>query len=337
MPMRTLVAMLLLCAMSWAATAQAAGWDCPAPTGIAEPVRCGDATLAALEAQVTTLLTAASGKLSVPGRTQLRADQAEWRKYLAALCLGELQPGAGGVVDCLKQEYDRRRVGLARAVETAAGLTLRRNERFAARSPRAAEDAAHPVRTEIGWPEIDHATTPAQRRWNETVAKYAEQLATPLDPQDPDTDIEVDYRIESVGADLIQTVFSRDLYIHGAAHGDDMTVSSLFLLPAARQLQAEDLFDPAKNWQDALAGLAYRALAGAAHDGAWRLWPRRPAELIDLVTEPGRWLLNRDGLAVHFDAYDVAGYAAGTHDVVIPWTALNTYLQTSLPLHLPPR
>jgi hypothetical protein len=335
--MRIFALLLLPWTFFLADLACAATADCPSPTGIAEPVKCGDPALATLEAQVTAALAGVTAKLSAPGKAALHNDQAEWHKYLARLCLGETGLGAGSVVDCLKQEYDRRRAGLAGTVTTMGGLTLLRRERFAAQRARGTEEAAHPVRTVIAWPEIDHPANPAQKRWNEALAKFAEQLNTPLDRQDPDTDAAIDYRIESADSELIQTVFTRDLYIHGAAHGDDTAVSSLFLVPAARPLLPEDVFDPAKGWKEALADQVYRALTGAARDGAWRLWPRRPAEMIDLVAEPARWLLKRGGLALHFDAYDIAGYAAGPHDVVIPWVALTPSLQANPALHLPPR
>ena len=335
--MRWVAALLMLAGLGLASRAQAASWDCPKPVGIAEPIACGDADLTVVEAQVATALSTASAKLSGLGQARLRADHAAWRKYLATLCLGDRQPGGSGVADCLKQEYDVRRAELARAVEVTGGVTLLRNERFDARPARIAEEAARPVLTEIAWPQLDRATGTAQRRWNEAMEKCAEQLAIPLDRQDPDTDISVDYRIDMVGTALIQAVFSRDLYIHGAAHGDDMTVSSLFLLQPARPLVAGDLFDPARAWQQGLAELAYLALRDAARQESWRLWPGDAAGLVDLVAEPTRWLLTRDGLALHFDPYDVGDYAAGMHDVTIPWPALGTYLQANPALKLPPR
>ena len=315
------------CSPGWvlAGRAQATSWDCPKPVGIAEPIACGDADL-----------TGVGG----PGRNRaarpLRRGCRAWarpvcapimpprRKYLATLCLGDRQPGGSGVVDCLKQEYDVRRAALARAVEVAGGVTLLRNERFDARPAQMAEESARPVLTEIAWPQLDRATSAAQRRWNEAMAKSAEQLAIPLDRQDPDTDISVDYRIDMVGAELIQAVFSRDLYIHGAAHGDDMTVSSLlFLLQPARGCWSPGIcFRPgAKPWQRGLAELAYLALADAARQESWRLWPGDATGLVELVAEPTRWLLTRDGLTLHFDPYDVGDYAAGMHDVTIPWPA----------------
>jgi uncharacterized protein len=307
--MRQVAALLVLAGLGLAGHAHAASWDCPKPLGIAEPIACGDAELTGLEARVATALSAASAKLSALGQARLRADHAAWRKYLATLCLGDREPGGSGVADCLKQEYDVRRAELARAVEVAGGVTLLRNERFDARPAQIAEDSARPVLTEIAWPQLDRAAGTAQRRWNE----------------------------DMVGAELIQAVFSRDLYIHGAAHGDDMTVSSLFLLQPARPLVAGDLFDPTKPWQQGLAALAYLALGDAARQESWRLWPGDAASLVDLVAEPSRWLLTRDGLVLHFDPYDVGDYAAGMHDITIPWPALGAYIQANPTLKLPPR
>jgi|HubBroStandDraft_1064217.scaffolds.fasta_scaffold00128_28 hypothetical protein len=332
------ILLLVLCFGFGATPAAAAeSWTCPKPTGLAEPLACGDADLAGLESRTAGALAAATARLSAAGQTRLRDDQASWRKYLAVLCLGERQPGGAGIADCLKQEYDARRTELVRAVESIGGVTLLRNERFEARPARLADETSHPVLTLIAWPQLDRPANAAQRRWNEAMAKSAEQLAIPLDRQDPDTDIAVDYRVEFVGAELIQTLFSRDLYIHGAAHGDDTSVASLFLLQPGRPLTAEDLFDPVKPWRRGLAELAYHELAEASRASGWRLWPQDPGPLADLVAEPGRWLLEREGLVLHFDPYDIADYAAGLQDVVIAWPALGPYLQASPAVRLPPR
>ena len=333
--MRPATLLLLVAGLALGTDAAAAEWDCPKPAGIAEPVPCGDAELARLETQVTAALGAAAAKLSPPAQGRLRDSQAGWRKYLAVLCLGEPQPGGAGMTDCLKQEYDIRRSQLVRAVESTGGITFYRVERFEAHAPRLAEFVTRPVLTEIAWPQLDRAVTPAQRRWNETIAKTAEELAVPLDRLDPDTDVAIDYQIDSVTPDAVQTIFSRDLYIHGAAHGDDTALNSIFLLQPARPLAAEDLFDLAKPWIPALAELAYQALIHAAHADDWRLQAHDAASLQVLVAEPGRWLLGHDGLTLHFDPYDVAGYAAGSHDVLVPWPALAPYLRAVPVLRLP--
>jgi uncharacterized protein len=334
--MRRRAALLLLIAgLGLGAEAKAAEWDCLKPTGIAEPVPCADAELARLETQVTAALAAAAAKLSPPAQARLRDGQAAWRKYLGVLCLGEPQPGGAGMADCLKQEYDIRRAQLARAVENTGGMTFYRVERLEAHAPRLAEDMSRSVLTRIAWPQLDRAVTKAQRQWNETIAKTAEEFAVPLDRLDPDTDVAVDYQLDSVTPDAIQTIFSRDLYIHGAAHGDDTSQTSAFLLQPARPLVAEDLFDPAKPWAPTLAELAYRALADAAHSEAWQLLLHDPSALQALVAEPRSWLLGHDGLTLHFDPYDVAGYAAGSHDVLIPWPSLAPYLRAAPALRLP--
>jgi uncharacterized protein YecT (DUF1311 family) len=337
-------AALLLClggtlagAGFWTAPAEAAASAaCPPATGLAEKLPCGDAELATAEAQVGAELASASAKLSGAGRQRLRDDQAAWRKFLEALCLGGAAPDPAEAIDCLKQEYDLRRAQLARAVEVTGNVTLLRAERFELR-PAANPDAAeHPVRLDIAWPVLDRAAGRGQLRWNEAMAKAAETLAQPPDRDQPATDVSVDYRIEAVSPGLIQTAFSRDLYIHGAEHGDDMRVSSLFLLREARPLAAEDLFDPAKSWHTALAAATFARLQAAAAAAGWTLWPKEPEDVASLAADPARWLLTKDGLAVHFDAYDLADYAAGPQDVAIPWRELTPLLKPAPAVKLPP-
>jgi Protein of unknown function (DUF3298) len=191
------------------------------------------------------------------------------------------------------------------------------------------------VRIDIAWPQLDHATG-RQLRWNEATAKAAEALAEPPDKNLPDTDVTVDYRIDSVLPGLIQTLASRELYIHGAEHGDDLQLSSLYLLQASRPLEAGDLFDQAKAWRTALARAGFDRLQAAAAAGGWTLWPKEPEEIGSLTADPERWLIGKDGLALHFDAYDIADYAAGPQQVVIPWAELAPLLKVSPVVKLPP-
>ena len=329
---------LVVAALSAGGAARAAApEECPPPSGLAEPLRCGDAELSAAEAQVAAELASASARLSGAGRARLRDDQESWRSYLEALCLGGGRPRADerGTLDCLKQEYDLRRGQLGRAVVITGNVTLLRAERFEIRPPANPEGSDHPVRIDIAWPQLDHAAG-RQRRWNEAMAAEAQALAQPLDRQASDTDVAVDYRIDSVWPGLIQTVFSRDLYIHGAAHGDDMRISALFLLQQGRPLAAEDLFDPGKAWRTALARAGFARLQAAAEAGGWQLWPKEPEELGSLVADPERWLLAKDGLALHFDAYDVGDYAAGPQEVVIPWPELLPFVKPAPAVKLPP-
>jgi Protein of unknown function (DUF3298) len=288
----------------------------------------GDAELARAETQVASALAAASARLSGTGRARLRDDQAAWHKTLETLCPGQAESAA-----CLTPEYEQRRSQLARAVAVAGNVTFYRAERFEIRPAANAE--SHPVRIDIAWPLLDHATG-RQLRWNEAMAKAAEALAEPPDKALPEADVTIDYRIESVLPGLIQAVISREFYIHGAEHGDDLQLSSLYLLQAGRMLEAEDLFDQAKAWRSALARAAFDRLQAAAEAGGWTLWPKEPEEIGSLTADPERWLIGKDGLALHFDAYDLADYAAGPQMVVIPWAELAPLLKVPPAVKLPP-
>lgn len=313
---------------------------CPQGAGTAEPMHCDAADLAAAETRVAAALASASARLSSTGRARLRDDQASWRKLVDGLCRG----GAGGrsdeasveTVDCLKEQDDIRLGQLARAVIVTGNVTFYRAERFELRPAANSSDAARPVRLDVAWPQLDHAGGRGQTRWNEAMAKEAEALAQPPDKEAPDTDVTVDWRVESVLPGLIQTLFWRELYIHGAAHGDNSQASSLFLLREARPLVAEDLFDPGKAWRTALARAAFTRLEAAAAAGGWTLWPKEPEEIASLAADPERWLIAKDGLSVVFDAYDVADYAAGPQNVVIPWNEVTPLLKPAPALKLPP-
>jgi uncharacterized protein len=321
---------LLFTLLALAVPAHAASLECPKPYGIAEKLGCDDPELSTIEAKVTTLLHTTEGKLSPPAVTRLRDGQQAWHKYLSMIC-----PAGPNEADCLKQEYTVRAHQLERATESNGGFSFMRAERFEAHSPMMTEDAAHPVVSVVAWPQLDRPSTPGSRTWNGAMSTLAGQLAAPPDGDAPDTDVTVDYRLASASGELLQVMFSSDVFTHGAVHGDSAHTASIWLIRAARPLKSDDLFDAGKPWQGALSEVAAQALRQQAKAERWPLQITGATSLNDLVTDPTHWLLSKDGLTLHFNVYDVSDYAAGEHEVTIPWERLRPYLVPNPPLNFP--
>src|SRR5579862_8956801 len=95
------------------------------------------------------------------------------------------------------------------------------------------------------------------------MAKKAHRSAAPHPSAKGYSDSWVDYRIVNATAELVSMVFSYYWYGHGAAHGISARLPSTWLWQAARELRADDVFDPAKPWRDALVRLCLNQLSAA--------------------------------------------------------------------------
>jgi hypothetical protein len=103
--------------------------------------------------------------------------------------------------------------------------------------------------------------------------------------------------------------------------GSSLPFSFNWVLAKERFLKPSDIFVPGKNWQQALIGLV----------NAQRQWGGLSPEtdISQQITDPSRWLLSKDGIAIGFTDSDFFGYRAGgrTTSVTIPWSDLRGYLK----------
>lgn len=118
-----------------------------------------------------------------------------------------------------------------------------------------------------------------------------------------------------------------DVYIDGAAHPYDYTVPINYDLAQGKEIALEQLFLPGANYLQALSDYCKTEL------NKTDLAPDLFAEGFSPKPENFHsWNISEQGLAISFDPYQVAPYAAGPQLVVIPYAALKDVLDPNGPL-----
>jgi hypothetical protein len=112
----------------------------------------------------------------------------------------------------------------------------------------------------------------------------------------------------------------------GGAHPNSLADLATFDLASGRRITLDDVLLPdALPQLTGAAGSAFRETRAVPADRSLReagFWFEG-----DVFSLPDRWAIVGEGLAFHFDAYEVAPYAAGPTDFVVPWSALRGALK----------
>lgn len=108
------------------------------------------------------------------------------------------------------------------------------------------------------------------------------------------------------------------IYNAGAAHPNSFSSSMNFDVRKGRFIGLGDLFNPDAEYLEFIADYCMNELRG--RDISDEEWIGRGAgqEIANYRT----FFITPDGLTIHFDPYQVASYAAGPQEVLIPWGRL---------------
>ena len=145
------------------------------------------------------------------------------------------------------------------------------------------------------------------------------------------SDLSVGYTVALAQDDLVSIKFDVGSYFQGAAHPNSYSEVLNFDLKNGQQLKLGDLFKPGSKFLQAIATYCITDLKKQAKDKG----------LLDEEIEKGAaasannydsWTINRRGLGIHFDAYQVGPYAAGPQFVLVPYSALKDLISTDGPI-----
>jgi hypothetical protein len=148
--------------------------------------------------------------------------------------------------------------------------------------------------------------------------------------------IEVGYSFGVATDDLVSVLFDIGDYYGGAAHPNHRTRVVNYDVRRGRGLELADLFKPSAPYLKALSDYCVKDLKRQFREGGWS-----EPEQMDAGIEEGAapdaenyrsWLVTRRGLAITFDPYSVAPYAAGPQSVFIPYSALRDIVDPDGPL-----
>jgi hypothetical protein len=138
------------------------------------------------------------------------------------------------------------------------------------------------------------------------------------------------YEVELASNNLVSIYFGVSTYGEGAAHPNHNSLVFNYDLSAGRTLNLSDLFKPNSNYLDVISRYSINALKkklGPDPDMEW-IQKGAGAEAANYQN----WNLKRTGLTVMFDPYQVASYAEGQHEVLIPYSVLKGVIDPQGPL-----
>jgi hypothetical protein len=112
-------------------------------------------------------------------------------------------------------------------------------------------------------------------------------------------------------------------------------------------MQADDVFDKTKPWQEVVLKYCLEDLS--KHEGYWgnskksdviiklgdmplNTYTHVIFNLGDMPLNTIRWAFQKEGLRIQFNPYEVAPYVYGAPNVLIPWDMLRQYLVADPPI-----
>jgi hypothetical protein len=138
------------------------------------------------------------------------------------------------------------------------------------------------------------------------------------------------YTIELASNDLVSINFGVSTYYEGAVHGNHNSLVFNYDLKAGRTLNLATLFKPNSDYLGVISGYAIKALMKEMAPDPDAEWIQKGAGASEENYKS--WNITRQGLKVTFDPYQVASYAEGPHEVVIPFAVLKNVIDPNGPL-----
>lgn len=140
----------------------------------------------------------------------------------------------------------------------------------------------------------------------------------------PGYSLDVSYHTPYADKNLISLLIWTYQYT-GGAHGGSFSTTFNYDLQSGRMLKLADLFQPNSGYLKVISAYCVTSLTkqlGADADANWLKEGAAPkADNYD------SWNITPDGLQITFDAYQVAAYALGPQEVIIPYSALKAIIK----------
>ena len=146
--------------------------------------------------------------------------------------------------------------------------------------------------------------------------------------------LDSDYEIRLATDDLISIEFSESTYERGAAHPNSNTTVFNYDVRNGKKLALPDLFNAKSNYLKAISDYCIKDLKQQAKK-------EKDSMLTDDMIQSGAsaradnfksWTITKQGLWITFDPYQVAAYAAGPQQVLVPYSALKDLIKADGPI-----
>jgi hypothetical protein len=209
------------------------------------------------------------------------------------------------------------------------------------KSPKYEIDADYPQIIGAADTRFDKFNLEARNLVNRKVAEFrkdivkrVEEMPT-VDMNETGSDLSIGYSVGFASDELISVEFGIGGYYAGAAHPNSYTEVINYDAKNGKILKLADLFKSGAKYLQAVSAYAIKDLkAQGKAQGA-------DSMLTDETIQEGAgpqiknfrsWTITRKGLALAFDSYQVAPYAAGPQSVLIPYSALKDLVNPDGPI-----
>jgi len=146
--------------------------------------------------------------------------------------------------------------------------------------------------------------------------------------------LDSDYQIRLAADDLISIEFTESAYSGGAAHPNSYTTVLNYDVRNGKKLALADLFNAKSNYVKVISDYCIKDLKQQAKK-------EKDSMLTDDMIQSGAsaraenfnaWTITKQGLWITFDPYQVAAYAAGPQQVLVPYSALKDLIKADGPI-----
>ncbi len=188
------------------------------------------------------------------------------------------------------------------------------------------------------YPELTGAANPNAEKFNQEVRSLVtkevqgfKKDAQEMSEEDmPDTEtgsyLDLGYDLTLAKDELVSVAFGVSTYSRGAAHPNHYTVVFNYDLRSGTKLKLSDLFNPGSGYLQNISRYSIDDLKRqAGKDGYDEEWFETGAGAKEENYE--NWNISKKGLAITFDPYQVASYAEGPKNVVVPYASLKEVIK----------
>lgn len=203
------------------------------------------------------------------------------------------------------------------------------------------EDTTTKLVVDVWYPKIIGLTDEQkQNQINEKITQLVknqiDQFKKNINPneeiseQDVKNGITMRYTVGQVNDRIVSIVFPVSTYYMGAAHPNTVNITFNYDLTDNKELQLKDLFKVDSNYLQMLSQISRQDLITQLKADIPEI-----EEFVNPGTEPKEenfksFVLLSEAIKLIFDPYQVAPYVAGTREVVIPLTKMQSVLNPTI-------
>lgn len=200
-------------------------------------------------------------------------------------------------------------------------------------TPKAIKEQSRRLKYEISarYPQLSDATSAADfnQRVEQLVGQHIARFKRNLDPPERGSrarSLDIVYNVTLISQTLISINFGVGTET-GGAHPNSYSFVLNYDLAQGRVLTLSDLFKSNSGYLRAISDYCIRQLRNKVSD-----YDSLRDGAAPTAGNYQSWLITPRGLKITFDAYQVASYAEGPQEVLVPYSVIRSYMSATSPL-----